>query len=84
MIEKYAPNIVALILVANFDVNEEYTVKDSRSVVIPRHERYKLAQTIGAQYVEVSVDEGYGWSNLVVAIKSICLPQKEYKKCIVM
>ncbi len=84
MIEKYAPHTVALILVANLDSNEDRPGTDTKSVVIPRHERYRLAQTIGAQYVEVSADEGCGLSNLMDAVKNICLPQKEYPRCIVM
>jgi GTPase SAR1 family protein len=87
IIEKYAPNSVALILVATFSdqtktANEDCTAKPT---FIPRYERYELAQTIGAQFVEVSADEGRGLSNLTDAVKAICLPKKEYEnKCNIM
>lgn len=86
IIEKHAPNGVALILVATFsDQFANNGDSTAKSILIPRHERYELAQTIGAQFVEVSADEGRGLSNLTDAVKAICLPKKEYvNKCNIM
>eukprot|EP00029_Vermamoeba_vermiformis_P014798 TRINITY_DN9915_c0_g1_i1.p1 TRINITY_DN9915_c0_g1~~TRINITY_DN9915_c0_g1_i1.p1 ORF type:complete len:187 (-),score=7.14 TRINITY_DN9915_c0_g1_i1:42-602(-) len=86
IIDKYAPNDVALILAATSLDQIQYTKEPcTRPILVPRYERYRLAQTIGAQFVEISADEDRGLSKLTDAVKNVCLPQKEYvQKCNIM